>query len=441
MNKQIIDIGLTFGRQLALLFLGIASLPLLTRVLGPDGIGVLTLLTATLAITGTIGIGGIPPAFLYYSGKGQLPGHHVDRVVWILVFIGAMASLLGMAIAFPFLVRSDAMKGLGWGAMAYLLVSLAISLLQIPAVAVARYEKQFGLLALFAIASRLSIIVGLVFFYVWSIHSLQWVLWLYVAVNGLILLGWWIYHIGRKKNADEQPREPVVTLKEIAGYSWKSASANLVAQLNYKADVFLLAVWSTPLQLGIYGVAVLIAEKAWMLSRSVGEVSFTYLTKSSGGQAQMVHNALVTAKWTGLITFAICALLALLAPFLPIILGSRFEGASNPMLLLTPGIFALGVSRIISNSIAAMGRPGLNTIFGMVGVVINILANAILIPKYGASGAAFATSISYGTLLAIRIAYLKFNRFDLTPLFSISGEEISYIQSQIRGILIRLRSA
>ena len=440
MNKQIIDISLAFGRHIALLLIGVASLPLLARLLGPDGIGALSLLTATLAITSTIGCGGIPSAFLYYSGKNKLPGHYVGRVVWILVFLGAVVSLISIAVASRFLAQSEVSNELGFEAIAYLLICSAISLLQIPTISVARYEKQFGWIAFFAITSRLSIVLGLCFFSAWGIHSLRWVLWLYVVVNSAILLGWWIYHVRRLPPPDEQSLESAVTVKEMTVYSWKSASSNLVAQLNYRVDVFLLAAWSTPFQLGLYGVAVLIAEKVWMLSRSVGEVSFTYLTKDQPGQVEMVRNALVTAKWTGFVTLAICLLLALLSPFLPILLGSRFEGASTPMLLLIPGILALGVSRVISNALSAMGRPGLTTIFGIGGVLFNTVVNMLLIPKYGASGAAFATSLSYCLLFSMRIIYLKVNGFDLSPLLSISHEEKCHIQSQIKAVLLKMHS-
>lgn len=430
-NRQILDIGLTFGRQIAILGIGLASLPLLAWVLGPEGLGAFTLLAATLAIASTLACGGIGSAYLFFAGKSRLRKDSVSPVVWKQIFVGFFVGGACVAAATPFLLASSIVKEIGALAFLYLGFSLAIVLFQAPAIALARCGKQFGLISIFEISTRVANVIVLAAFALCDVHSLGYLLVFTVAVNATTMCGWWLYTV-RREQFDEKPGDEV-GFWEMAGYSWKSASANVVAQLNYKTDIFLLAAWSTPFQLGIYGVAVMIAEKAWMLSRSIGEVSLSYLTQTESSEEQMINEAIVTAKWTGVTTLAICLCIALVCPFLPIVLGERFAGTALPILFLLPGILFLGISRILSNALAAIGKPGLNVAFGLVGCAFNIVVNFLLIPTYGAIGAAIATSISYFVLLSLRVIFLKRNGYAVSSLFSLSCREISQVKSIIKN--------
>jgi O-antigen/teichoic acid export membrane protein len=103
-NRQILDIGLTFGRQIAILGIGLASLPLLAWVLGPEGLGAFTLLAATLAIASTLACGGIGSAYLFFAGKSRLRKDSVSPVVWKQIFVGFFVGGACVAAATPFLL-------------------------------------------------------------------------------------------------------------------------------------------------------------------------------------------------------------------------------------------------------------------------------------------------------------------------------------------------
>ena len=67
-----------------------------------------------------------------------------------------------------------------------------------------------------------------------------------------------------------------------------------------------------------------------------------------------------------------------------------------PILLwLLPGIIAGAGERIYSNCIAAAGKPEWNMHVSFLVVLLNIIFNIVLIPKYGLLGAAWATSAVY----------------------------------------------
>ncbi|WP_269851929.1 oligosaccharide flippase family protein [Methanosarcina horonobensis] len=49
--------------------------------------------------------------------------------------------------------------------------------------------------------------------------------------------------------------------KECLGYGWKAHLSNILAFVNYRADLFLVNFFLTPAATGIYLIAVQIAEK------------------------------------------------------------------------------------------------------------------------------------------------------------------------------------
>ena len=93
---------------------------------------------------------------------------------------------------------------------------------------------------------------------------------------------------------------------------------------------------------------------------------------------------------------ALGLLLAAIAyPLVRFLYGSDYQFASTLILWLLPGIVTLGFGKVTANYLAGIGRPGINAAGSMAGVVINIVANVLMIPHYGLIGAAGATSLSY----------------------------------------------
>lgn len=105
--------------------------------------------------------------------------------------------------------------------------------------------------------------------------------------------------------------------------------------------------------------------------------------------------------------------LIMVAPQLvPIFLGEGFEKCIIIVRILAVLIVVLGLSTLISGQcLTAMGRQKQANICVILGAVINFSINSVLIPKYGASGAAIATVVAETIILIMFIvfgaAYIK----------------------------------
>jgi O-antigen/teichoic acid export membrane protein len=113
------------------------------------------------------------------------------------------------------------------------------------------------------------------------------------------------------------------------------------------------------------------------------------------------------------VTIAVAIVLAiptfLIGPRLVrLVYGSTFTDAGVALRLILPGVVAYSVVAVLSRYLTGRGRPGTATLIMVAGLVANVAANLILIPRYGINGAAVASSLSYG--LTAVLALVMFQR-------------------------------
>ena len=92
----------------------------------------------------------------------------------------------------------------------------------------------------------------------------------------------------------------------------------------------------------------------------------------------------------------------------PAYLGNEYTGSVLVLRVLTPVVFFVGLGEIIANQfmISVNQTTGL-TVSYTAGAVCNVIANAILIPKFNAAGAAIGTIIAEGVALLIQYLYAR----------------------------------
>jgi O-antigen/teichoic acid export membrane protein len=112
-----------------------------------------------------------------------------------------------------------------------------------------------------------------------------------------------------------------------------------------------------------------------------------------------------------MLALAAVVLMSAAGPLIRGIYGREFLGAVRPLMLLVPGVVAWGAGRILAQFISYnAGRPHLCTVVALVGAVLNIAGNLYSIPRWGLSGAAVASSLSYAAtfgLMAVTFVSLK----------------------------------
>jgi O-antigen/teichoic acid export membrane protein len=214
-------------------------------------------------------------------------------------------------------------------------------------------------------------------------------------ITGLFVVGAYLRRHFKKEDGIIGTYDNAYKRKSIS-YGWKAHFSNILAFVNYRADIFLVNFFLTPAATGIYVVAVKIAEQLWMLSKAASTVLLPRLSAMhENPQARLRLTNKVFAGVGGL-TLAAAFLSAIALYFLlEPVFGAEFIDAFSPFLWLLPGVIAGAGARVQANCIAAAGKPEWNMYVAFGVVSVNIIGNVVLIPIWGIDGAAIATSIAY----------------------------------------------
>jgi O-antigen/teichoic acid export membrane protein len=181
---------------------------------------------------------------------------------------------------------------------------------------------------------------------------------------------------------------------------------NILQFFNYRLDLLILNAFAGPPAVGVYSVSVRFAELLWHLPNAVGFVIFP----KAAATAPAVMNSFTPRVYrTTLAITAIGAMaLALLArPTISFMYSDTFASAYVPLIILLPGVVALGGAKVLTNEIAGRGYPHYNSVNAGLALVVTILLDVMLIPRYGIRGAAAASSMAYVMVLATALLFYR----------------------------------
>ena len=196
-------------------------------------------------------------------------------------------------------------------------------------------------------------------------------------------------------------------LRELFAFALPSHTGNLLQFLNYRLDIFFVSYFQGQASLGLYTLAVSLAQMIWLVSNAFATNLFPKVAAVGGkGDEILRHTAQLTrfSLWASLIGGA--GLAALSALFLTGIYGERFQPSLTPLFWLIPGAAAFSVVNVLAAYIAGAGKPRVNAGIALAGLVVTITLDILLIPAYSIVGAAVASTISYTLSAALTLAYV-----------------------------------
>jgi O-antigen/teichoic acid export membrane protein len=193
--------------------------------------------------------------------------------------------------------------------------------------------------------------------------------------------------------------------KQVASYGLRGQVGGLITLLNLRLDVAILGAIAGPAILGGYAVASKYAELLRLPGTALTWVFYPRLAKLEQNQAAGVARRMIRPALVGIVVAAVpVALLA--SPVMRLLYGASFGSAVTPARVLVAGMILAGASGVASAYLYGRGTPGLNSIVLGVGLAITVVLDVTLIPRYGALGAAVASTAAYLTTDALLIGVL-----------------------------------
>ena len=196
--------------------------------------------------------------------------------------------------------------------------------------------------------------------------------------------------------------------RELLTFGISSMAYSGVAMALYSVDVVLVRYFAGDQQTGLYAAAVQWSEFVWFVPIAIEGVM---LQSTAGLWAQGKFDEITRLvsrlmRYVAVTTaFLLIYVLVFAEHIVTFYFGAQFRDATFPLQLLVPGAFAFSLARVIRPVIQAHGwvMTLLKTVSAA--TLINIVLNVALVPRWGASGASVATSLSFicVTLLYVRL--------------------------------------
>ena len=378
----------TYGSYLVASAAGLANVVLTARLLGASGRGEIAFLTTVAGLIAFLASLSAYEAMINISGarpaeRPALAGAGVV-LAGVLGTLGAAAAwIVFRAVPAPEIQLTDADVLIS-------ICAIPLLILQTYFLYLARASYNLGMASLGWISAPLATLALNAGFA--AVHGLtirvavmNWVIGLAVSAGMLVV------HVGRSSGF-ALPSVPL--LRRILGFGLRSHLGGVMVTGSYRLDHWMLGALAGARELGIYSVAVAWFEAISHLSRAVSVTFRPDLLRASAADAGRQSARIF--RICAVVMLIIVAGTVLAAPFLCVfIFGPEFTDSVLDLRILAVSAFGVMALNIFGTTLVAQQRPLLESAAHGVGFAVAIVLFLVMIPPFGATGAALASAVSY----------------------------------------------
>ncbi|MBU1191688.1 MAG: oligosaccharide flippase family protein [Gammaproteobacteria bacterium] len=274
------------------------------------------------------------------------------------------------------------------------------------------YTFSATLLGMRAVAARaltgligpcvLLLIVPFAAYRQWSLEQIV----IAYALSSLLMTGiswrFTLRRVGRKVGG------AVTSLRELLGSSLPLFILGLLMLAHARADEIMLANLRNFSEVAAYVAAYKLAEVSRTLIRPITMVFFPIMSATlvEHGPGRYRRDARRLIGGSAAIGLLVAFVVIPLAPFIvPWIFGAAYSEATvitQILFLVTPALFIGQMAVTVANALR-LDRPAIGIV--TMGLIANILLNAMIIPQWGAIGAAY-TTVATESLIAVGLLFV-----------------------------------
>lgn len=417
MKERLIEIGRDsawyLSSNVAVAVIGFIALPILTRIFPPRDYGIFSLVNTAIAL-------GAPILYAWLSNSIiRFYPEHEDRSAldvfystvfnlipyYMLFFLGILLPVAAFVLP---LGEYRLLVCLGITVMALVVVfHIASALMRARQMA-----WQYAVLTVFVAFGRYIAGAGIA---VWLGQGVKGPFWgwlgaLVIAIPiELIVLRTGRYYHWKKSSRTLQ--------RAFFGYGFVLVFVTFLAEVLSASDRYMLQAFKGAYQVGLYSmVYTLVTNSLGIISTFIALAAAPVITKvfeREGEERAVSLIGKITRYYLMLLVPAMVGIWALRDPITRVVTSSKYLPAMPAYLPVAAGIVCFYISWIPANAFMLKKRTRLTLVPMAVAATANIILNALLIPGYGFTGAAWATFFSYlGYLLILVAMSLRLMRWD-----------------------------
>jgi O-antigen/teichoic acid export membrane protein len=422
-NADVKNLLRTMASQAVPLALAAVAGVFLARCLQPEGRGVYATVTTTAGIATVLGhlSVGRSQIALWPLLERRRPMAGNAAILGLALGLTSAAATLGVVTVLS-LAPSPALM-----VMALLAVPFAVAVVNLKGIAL--LEGRVGL------ANRSVVTAAVV----------QYVPILVMAVTGTVTLTavvvcWTVstilpFALFVRPLGLPTPGDAALARRQLA-LSGRYHLGTMALHLLLTVDVLLLGALVTPAEVGLYTVATSLLSLSRVPTDALAQITLS--RQAVRDEADARHVTARTIRLTLLLSCAAVGALACASPLLvPLVYGPAFAASVTPLLALAPGAVAWSLLRPLEQYLVRLGRPMRMTAIAAGALASNLALNAVLIPLWGARGAAFASTLSYGAMVAVEVGWFAraagLGAADLLPRFGDARRVVSALRGRRCG--------
>ena len=417
--KFIKNVLLTFSVQLTAVILGIIISVILARTLGPEKVGIYSIIILIFTLLSTFGNLGIAISNTYYGVKKKYTWSEIASNSLISAFLLGIIILAALLLFYyfnpsPFENLDPNLLLIASITMPFILLMLYFQNILLGQNRIEEYN--------FTNITQSIIYLALIVILILVVHGDLWaviVSWTVSYVTASIIPVILVYRSTKFKLHFN-----LEFFSKSVKFGLQSYLGNVIQFFNYRIDMFLIEVLLNFASVGYYSISVGLAESLWYLPSAVGTMVFA----RTPGLSEEERNKSTprVCRNTLFVTIILAIILFFTGKYIILILfGVQYLPALTPLWALIPGIIALSICKVLSNEITGRGKPLIITYASIISLIVNIPLNIIFIPQMGITGSALASSVSYTAATLIVLAkFIKVSKSTVSETLIIKKQDI-----------------
>jgi O-antigen/teichoic acid export membrane protein len=387
--------------------LGLAQNIILTRTLGPEGIGQYTVVISALSLAALVCCFGVPMSFLYHSRRD--PDHakrYLVSALWVLTALG----LVGGALLVVLIVTQQGYFGvLPRYALIMIFLYMPVSLWQVLArnsLLIEIHARKLSIMRL--LRDVVCTVLVLLLLAAGLLKVPQATTCFIISCLVPMVLGWrWIWDL-----VDFSMRPRAEDCRKLVSMGIRLNWADLMVVLNAQVSIFVIRYLLGGFdQVGYFSRGLRIS----MLVVTATETVLPLLFSRWAGfpEEHLARHVEKVMRFVSSVSLATIVFIILAGKWIILIMyGAEFLPAVKPMMILVPGTLLYLLSRTFIQLLHSRGLPELSAIMLSVAALTNAVLSWLLVPTMGIIGAALANTCGNIVLLLLLVITVRL-RYDI----------------------------